>query len=437
MRWKTKIILIILWSFVIFHFPTVQAQNLFNGDYVLVQYFMEDEGYRRVMHFELMADGDTSGTYAEIYREQGEPDSGSFSYYLNEDRTFVIPEDEDVSVGIIDDEGDVFTLVSAGSGYALFGAGVRKSSGKTVEDLSGEYWISEFVTDNGFQAVGFDYADFDGAGTATLYRIENTLGELDTFDFAYSVNDDGTIVFDSTLVGIISPDGQFFVAGKTEIGEGESSTYVMGIKKSTGLDNSALDGSYIYNQIRTEDEGLNEEVIFFARVNFDGDGMGDVVMFLGEPHSDPFDYSIASDGSSDLDSTLGAVSTDGRYFFNVELEDPSSVAFGLGIRGEDLSTSVGQDYYSVTPSSIKLERNYPNPFNPNTIINYVLPITNDIDLSIYNVLGQKLVTLDSGRKQPGSHSVEWDASGFASGIYYYQLRTDAGIIQSKKLVLMK
>jgi predicted GH43/DUF377 family glycosyl hydrolase len=91
----------------------------------------------------------------------------------------------------------------------------------------------------------------------------------------------------------------------------------------------------------------------------------------------------------------------------------------------------------MIPTKFELKQNYPNPFNPITMINYQLPITNHIQLSIYNLLGQKVVTLVSEKQKAGYHQVEWDASGFASGVYYYQLWTDSGIIQTKKLVLLR
>jgi hypothetical protein len=91
----------------------------------------------------------------------------------------------------------------------------------------------------------------------------------------------------------------------------------------------------------------------------------------------------------------------------------------------------------MLPSSFGLQQNYPNPFNPKTIINYELLMIHDVELSIYNLLGQKVATLVSERQSTGTYQVEWDASSFASGVYLYQLRTDAGFNQTKKLVLVK
>lgn len=90
-----------------------------------------------------------------------------------------------------------------------------------------------------------------------------------------------------------------------------------------------------------------------------------------------------------------------------------------------------------SPSEFSLKQNYPNPFNPKTTITYELQITNEIELSIYNLLGQKMVTLVSERQQPGMYNVEWDASGLASGIYIYRFQSSSGFSQTRKMILYK
>jgi len=88
------------------------------------------------------------------------------------------------------------------------------------------------------------------------------------------------------------------------------------------------------------------------------------------------------------------------------------------------------------PTQYRLDQNYPNPFNPRTIINYELRFTNYVDLSIYNSLGQRVKTLVSEDKNAGSHQVEWDASGFASGVYYYKIQAGE-FLEVKKMVFVK
>ncbi len=87
--------------------------------------------------------------------------------------------------------------------------------------------------------------------------------------------------------------------------------------------------------------------------------------------------------------------------------------------------------------TFKLSQNYPNPFNPLTTIVYRLSATANVELSIYNLLGQKVATLFSGNQSAGSYKVQWNAAGFASGVYLYKLTTDKGFVQSKKLILLK
>ncbi len=101
-------------------------------------------------------------------------------------------------------------------------------------------------------------------------------------------------------------------------------------------------------------------------------------------------------------------------------------------------TNISKD--SDIPLTFSLSQNYPNPFNPTTMINYQLPMTSEVDLSVYNILGQKVVTLVSQKQPAGKHQIEWDASGYASGVYFYRLRAESNahnLMQTRKLVLLK
>ncbi len=100
------------------------------------------------------------------------------------------------------------------------------------------------------------------------------------------------------------------------------------------------------------------------------------------------------------------------------------------------STWIEEYNDQVYANRFKLSQNYPNPFNPITIINYELQFTNYVYLSIYNLLGQKVATLVSERQAAGYHQVEWDASSFSSGIYYYRLEVGE-FREVKKMVLLR
>lgn len=83
-----------------------------------------------------------------------------------------------------------------------------------------------------------------------------------------------------------------------------------------------------------------------------------------------------------------------------------------------------------------LSENYPNPFNPTTTINYIVPKQSFISITIYNSLGKEVGVIVNENKSAGNYSVEFDASKLASGIYFYQLKT-SGFIQTKKMILLK
>jgi oligosaccharide reducing-end xylanase len=84
-----------------------------------------------------------------------------------------------------------------------------------------------------------------------------------------------------------------------------------------------------------------------------------------------------------------------------------------------------------------LMQNYPNPFNPSTKIRYGISRPDLITLKLYDTLGKEIVTLVNEEKPAGIYEVEYDAGLLSSGIYFYQLRTNTGFIENKKLVLLK
>ena len=98
------------------------------------------------------------------------------------------------------------------------------------------------------------------------------------------------------------------------------------------------------------------------------------------------------------------------------------------------------------PSEYELFQNYPNPFNPTTSIEFSLPVTADVELIIFNILGQKVSTLINEQQSAGYHSVMWNADDsngikLSSGIYFYMLKAsgiDGNEFQEiKKMVLLK
>jgi glucose/arabinose dehydrogenase len=80
---------------------------------------------------------------------------------------------------------------------------------------------------------------------------------------------------------------------------------------------------------------------------------------------------------------------------------------------------------SQIPDDYKLEQNYPNPFNPSTKISYSVPEASNVNISIYNSLGKTIDTLASGVVPVGIYQRTWNASGYASGIYYLKMTAES------------
>ncbi|QQS35922.1 MAG: T9SS type A sorting domain-containing protein [Ignavibacteriales bacterium] len=83
-----------------------------------------------------------------------------------------------------------------------------------------------------------------------------------------------------------------------------------------------------------------------------------------------------------------------------------------------------------------LSDNFPNPFNPSTVINYSLPVDSDVRLEVFNLIGESVTVLENTFKNSGSYSVSFNASGYSSGIYYYRL-TAGTYTAIKKMLLIK
>ncbi|MGA3287710.1 MAG: S8 family serine peptidase [Bacteroidota bacterium] len=99
------------------------------------------------------------------------------------------------------------------------------------------------------------------------------------------------------------------------------------------------------------------------------------------------------------------------------------------------STGIFTDHSTVLSSWI-LRQNYPNPFNPTTTIGYFVPTQQHITLHMYDLLGRNVARLVDGVVTPGEHVVVFDASGLASGIYFYRLQAES-FINTKKLILLR
>jgi beta-galactosidase len=95
-----------------------------------------------------------------------------------------------------------------------------------------------------------------------------------------------------------------------------------------------------------------------------------------------------------------------------------------------------KDEKTTIPDKIALMQNFPNPFNPKTVISCQLPVASEVRLVVYDLLGREVMILANERLNAGVHNITVDGSKLASGVYVYRLKTE-GFVESKKMMLLK
>ena len=165
-----------------------------------------------------------------------------------------------------------------------------------------------------------------------------------------------------------------------------------------------VDDDISYYNIYRQDIGSSEPaIVFISEENTYTDEVG----YLGD-----FEYWVTAVDLSGNES------------------DPSDVVA--------IALSIASDYL---PDEFALQQNYPNPFNPSTQIRYSIPVSSNVKVVVYNMLGSKVRTLHNGNQDAGYRSVMWNATNdngdpVAAGMYIYTIEAD-GYFASKKMILLK
>ena len=204
-----------------------------------------------------------------------------------------------------------------------------------------------------------------------------------------------------------------------------------------GCDNCPL--TYNPDQADTDENGEGDACQYLEYVcgDVDGDsyagGYGDLYILLnfvnGLPGPAPNPL-LAADVNCDDDVTL----TDFYFLYNYAyLSGPAPCSDPACGGAAKCATALPVDYV--------LGPNHPNPFNPNTWIDYALPHPGEVTIEIFNLLGQKVRTLVEGKTTSGYHSVEWDGTNdhgqpVSSGVYLYRLQA-GDFAQTKKMMFLK
>jgi hypothetical protein len=129
-----------------------------------------------------------------------------------------------------------------------------------------------------------------------------------------------------------------------------------------------------------------------------------------------------------------STSAETSYYYRLSVTMKDSVELqSYPIMLKVVATSVNP---ATSPVGFELSDNYPNPFNPTTVIRYAIPSYGMVTLKIYDLMGREMETLANGYRTPGRYEVTVDGSHFASGVYLYRL-ISGGLAITKKMTLVK
>jgi hypothetical protein len=174
------------------------------------------------------------------------------------------------------------------------------------------------------------------------------------------------------------------------------------------------------------DSRISNNEIYYKN-SIDGGNTWSADIRLTNSSGDPYSASVAASGSA----------------VHVVWNDSRDGNYEIYYKGNPTGNIVGvQNISTEIPSSYSLSQNYPNPFNPSTTIKFSIVSSPHglggdlVLLKVFDILGNEVATLVNEKLNAGTYSVNWDASVYPSGVYYYRLQTE-GYSDTKRMMLLK
>ncbi|MCP4633377.1 MAG: S8 family serine peptidase [candidate division Zixibacteria bacterium] len=301
--------------------------------------------------------------------------------------------------------GNEFTSINVcTNGWASF------TDGSSVE--YGNMPIPDAEPPNNMLAVFYDDMNLENGGNAYIYT-NNADTAIITWDHVADWREEGIFNFQIVL---IAPNKIFYQY--EEMGPGRLAECTIGIEDEDG----AVGLQVANDQVYMHD---NLAIRFFKS------------WLRVDPSSDDVEPEQTDTVLVTCDaSNMGAGEYSGYLIVNgydiYHSEEPETITVTMYVT----QTDVPHDISSNLPMTYALHQNYPNPFNPSTKIKYDLPEACHVELNIYNLLGQKLSTIVDKYQQAGYKSVDWNASAYSSGVYFYKLATGDKSF-TKRMTLLK
>lgn len=308
-----------------------------------------------------------------------------------------------------------------------------------MDDITGVAPVSNFTSNTQNLPIGggsvnfFDLStnnpeswswSFPG-GTPSTSTDQNPTGISYTATGAYTVTLTTTNSFGSnmmTVVNYVKVAGVPLTAFSLE--SPNTNTTIMVSQNDPTLVNfiwgSSTPGSSISYLFKIKKAGPSSETVLQSNNN----GL-DTMISLRKSYLDSLAVSFGLTGDS-VNCTWRAAALNG-------LDTLNTTPFVVKIRR--IPVGINQ-ISSVIPDNFNLYNNYPNPFNPSTVIRFDISKSQFVKLAVFNMLGEEVTNLVNENLSPGSYSVDFNASYLSSGMYFYRIETP-GFVQTKRMVLVK
>ena len=328
------------------------------------------------------------------------------------------------------DGGGSWQTIDSGKGYRYFkfqfldadtgfvaGSAVSPSQidtpivRKTTD--AGLTWHTIFTVSNaGDDMMGISFIDGQTAWAVTYFGL------------MYHTTDGGQSWDFQDSVGRASPD-HYVPVRDVQFTTRDSGWAVGGITGSNVIART-IDGGATWSFLSPGGGSLREIAMLNSHVGW----------FVGSINFPPFIARTTNAGESWVQQYTVPMTTTGLESISMLTENYGWAVGEQGIYRTINGGVTGIDETSYQPMRSFLEQNYPNPFNPSTTIKFELPRTSHVNLSVYDVLGRQVSVLVNERTNAGVYEVKFDASGLASGVYFYRLIAGS-FTQTKKLLLLR
>ena len=278
-------------------------------------------------------------------------------------------------------------------------------------------------------------------------KITNTLGDADGDGYYETLYSYGGRSF-----SIFKTDGSLVFDSADEF-EQITAIELPNDFNSTNDENDSFDN-------RSDDKGPEPEAVAIGKINgrfyaFIGlERVGGIMVYcIDDPYSPKFvQYITTRDFSGDAEmDTAGNLAPEGITFVPKH-KSPSrrplvivsyEVSGSMGVFGVNtvsanavVAQEADGDAVAGNDSRFGLAQNEPNPFNPSTVISYQVPAETNVSLRVFDAKGREVAELVNGFQSAGVHSVTFDASALASGVYFYRMQA-GDFVQTRKLTLLK